>query len=265
MMTLLINKQIVFLYKSKRKRASLSASQGSISLEAAITTTMFLMLVLFVMNFMVIQGQIFERQIFLDSTVKQLAKMAYYLDVADRITDQNETLKEEKEQIKERINRIEEMGISVTDSFYKNGMVDMKLNYTVDTVFWKYKIEILQRAQMRDWRGVDLCEEKKIVYITKTGTVYHRNINCSHLTRNISTVSFSEVEKKRNASGAKYYPCEKCVKSKSMATKSVYITNEGDRYHNSMKCSGLRRYIIELDEKEVGNRKPCKICGGTDG
>lgn len=265
MMTQLINKQIFFLNKTIRKRASLSASKGSISLEAAITTSMFLMLVLFVMNFMAIQGQVFERQIFLDSTVKQLSKAAYYLEVADRITDQSETIKEEKEQIKARINRIEEMGISITDSFYKNGMVDMKLNYTVDTVFWNYKIKILQRAQMRDWRGVDLCEEKKIVYVTKTGTVYHRNSNCSHLTRNISSVSFSEVEKKRNASGAKYYPCEKCAKSKSAATSIVYITKEGDRYHYSMTCPGLRRYIIELDEKEVGNRKPCKVCGGIDG
>ena len=139
------------------------------------------------------------------------------------------------------------------------------MNYTVATVFWNHKISILQRSQIRDWRGVDLCEDKKIVYVTRTGTVYHRNIHCSHLKLKISPIIFRQVTHQRNVSGAKYKKCEKCVYDRIGEEETVFITEDGKHYHHSIHCSGLRRYIMELDEKEVGKRTPCIICGGTNG
>lgn len=104
--------------------------------------------------------------------------------------------------------------------------------------------------------------EDTIVYITDTGTVYHRSAECTHLKLSISSVNFSEISQLRNEYGSKYKPCEICVKTAKIAdSNSVYIAKEGNRYHNDKNCSGLKRTVIEVKLSEVGGRPPCSRCG----
>lgn len=248
-------------FNRDRKRANLSASEGSVTIEAAISITMFLLLTLYFISYMTMMGKVFERQIFLDSTVKKLSKAAFYLEVVDKLTDQSQVLKEEKENFGKILSDIESKGISLTDAFYRNGMVDIRLTYPLKTLYWNHEIMIQQRARMRDWRGTDIEENQDIVYVTKTGTVYHCKRNCRYLNIQGKPVELDSVTLLRNRYGAKYTPCEICAKKNPLWDSKVYITTEGTRYHIDVNCSGITRYVISINKKDVGDRKPCSVCG----
>ncbi len=119
---------------------------------------------------------------------------------------------------------------------------------------------------IRKWTGYDVMstdvgrEEEEYVYITESGVVYHRSRNCSHLKVSISVVNYTEVSQTRNYYGQKYKPCEKCANGKS--TGLIFITDKGDKYHNSASCSGLKRTIQTVPLSKVGARGPCSLCGG---
>lgn len=105
----------------------------------------------------------------------------------------------------------------------------------------------------------DMENEDPIVYITKDGSVYHKNRNCSYLNPDIEGIPFVAVESCRNKDGAKYHPCESCRPTSISAV--IYITGYGNRYHSSATCSGLKRTIYTVPLSEVGGRGPCSKCG----
>lgn len=47
-----------------------------------------------------------------------------------------------------------------------------------------------------------------------------------------------------------------------MASRIVYITPNGKKYHSTKSCRSLARSkkIIEINIDQVGSRQPCKIC-----
>lgn len=71
----------------------------------------------------------------------------------------------------------------------------------------------------------------------------------------------SELNSLRNESGGKYHACEKCVHGSSKGS-NVYITDQGDRYHNSLTCSGLKRTVYTARISEVPGKRACSKCGG---
>ena len=75
----------------------------------------------------------------------------------------------------------------------------------------------------------------------------------------VLNVGKEELTALRNASGGRYSPCEKCGGDGSGI---VYITNEGDRYHNTIECSGLKRSVRCVPLSEAGGRAPCSRCAG---
>lgn len=139
-------------------------------------------------------------------------------------------------------------------------------------------VPITQRVRMRGWSGhhvkakvttpdssnEDGDKKEEVVYITESGTVYHRTKECTHLKLSIQKVSFSQLEMLRNDSGGKYKKCSLCGNNGSSGEDCVYITKDGDRYHWNLGCSGLKRTIIEILLSEVGERRPCQRCGGSN-
>jgi hypothetical protein len=127
-------------------------------------------------------------------------------------------------------------------------------------------MQMLQRVRLRAWTGYEVAasysEEEAaedIVYVTQTGTVYHRNAGCSHIKLSVRSVT-GGLDSLRNNNGAKYYPCEICCKGKTDQSGLFYITSDGTRYHIDRECSGIKRNVKEIKLSEVGSRQPCKRC-----
>ena len=125
----------------------------------------------------------------------------------------------------------------------------------------RYYSHIWNGYRLADADTPDDTEERQIVYVTETGTVYHLKRSCTYLTLSEKPISVSAVEWKRNQNGGKYYPCSKCVRGNSPLV--YYITAQGNHYHYDRGCSGLRRTVIEMELEhavEEGYR-PCSRCG----
>lgn len=123
-----------------------------------------------------------------------------------------------------------------------------------------------QRYYGKAWTGYDALgsisdfnEEDPMVYITKTGTIYHLDRNCTYLNPKVESVSKEGVSGRRNVSGEKYAPCGFC--GSSMGGGEVYITTYGNNYHRMLNCPGLKRTIYTVPLSEVGARRRCSKCG----
>ena len=147
-------------------------------------------------------------------------------------------------------------------------MIDLVACYRIDTPYDFLGIRnfpVTDRIRVRAFTGYDNTRKEKadsnteeMVFITDTGTVYHRSRGCSHLNFNIFTVNLPDIDKNRNNSGAKYYPCEHCAGG--ISSGMVYITDDGNRYHSTLSCPDLTRKIKEIPISQVGARSPCKDC-----
>ncbi len=147
-------------------------------------------------------------------------------------------------------------------------MIDLNVVWKMKTDFCLPGIngfKVIDRARIRAFTGYDNTgaidsgeTEEEMVFVTETGTVFHRSRNCSHLNIHISAVERSNVGKMRNSGGGKYHPCEFC----GGGTKEcLYITEDGDRYHTKVSCPGLKRTIHTVPISKVGGKGPCSECG----
>ena len=128
---------------------------------------------------------------------------------------------------------------------------------------WQYN-----KVRVHAWTGADRgngnSEENKkpenMVYVTVSGSVYHKKLKCSHLNLSVTKVSGGNVSSRRNENGEKYHACESCSRGQAPGS-TVYITKSGNRYHNDKNCSGLKRSVRLVKESEAGNLHACKRCG----
>ncbi len=111
-------------------------------------------------------------------------------------------------------------------------------------------------------------ENKEVtVYITKTGTKYHRS-SCSYLRRSSIPIDLNR------AVNLAYTPCSRCnppiasmlpkyeSKTKQLKQKEdiVYITKTGSKYHR-LGCRYLRRSSIPISLKKAKEYyTPCSVC-----
>lgn len=149
-------------------------------------------------------------------------------------------------------------------------IIDLRASYRVRPFvrivgFSDFSME--NRYYGRAWTGFDVASregdgsaEDPIVYVTENGTVYHVARNCTYLNPSIEVVSVEMIQELRNASGERYYNCGSCSRNEYQAV--VYVTNQGNRVHGSLKCPGLRRTIYSVHLSEVGGKGKCSKCGG---
>ncbi len=168
-------------------------------------------------------------------------------------------------------------------SFYNSRIleedcIDLVVRYHIKFPIWLFGLEnlrMIQRVRLRKWTGHQVAatytivkegtsEGEIMVYITATGTVVHKDRNCSHLSITIEEVH-RLPEDRRNKNGGRYSPCERCCRggeaSSGGSLGTYYITDEGDRYHSKRDCSGLKRSVREVPLSEVSDRPFCKRCG----
>lgn len=156
------------------------------------------------------------------------------------------------------------LGISLARSEFSGNYICLQADYRMRLplgLFGMRDIPMAQRLTCRKWTGEDFSEEDEIVYITKKGSVYHRERSCSYLSPSVTQADVGEILELRNASGGKYYPCAKCVKGKKLPDKRVYVTKYGSRYHGKKNCSEIARTAVAARLAEVKDRRACSKCG----
>jgi hypothetical protein len=150
-------------------------------------------------------------------------------------------------------------------------IVDLVADYRVRPLFRMFGLKdfsMQSRFYAHAWVGYGVGEitdeeekeKEETVYITETGTVYHKDRGCTYLNPSVRSVNVSELAGMRNKGGGRYYPCEICD---PQSAGTVVITSDGNRYHSSAACPGLKRTIYAVPLSSVEGEMPaCSKCGG---
>ncbi|MBD5521508.1 MAG: pilus assembly protein [Lachnospiraceae bacterium] len=160
------------------------------------------------------------------------------------------------------------ISFSGTSIMGSHDTIEIYLSYYTQPLFTILGFDGFAMSQCyygRAWTGYDVQssvsnfnDDDPMVYVTETGTVYHTNRNCTYLNPSITSVGYDDVENSRNQAGGRYYPCEICAKGALSGV--VYITNQGNSYHVSIGCSGLKRTIYTIPLSQAGGRGKCSKC-----
>lgn len=157
--------------------------------------------------------------------------------------------------------------------------IDLIVRYRIHFPFQLFHLpdlRMIQRVKLRAWTGLKVAAKYQvkemddestdlpsgdIVYVAETGVVYHLKDTCTHLYLSVRSVD-KKPDKEKNHNGRKYDPCELCVlKNTGNYSEMVYyITNQGDRYHITKYCSGLKRTVYTYQMSEVSHLRLCKRC-----
>lgn len=163
--------------------------------------------------------------------------------------------------------------VSLLDSEFNKDekVLHLKADYCVKVPYPFFQLHpfcFSQQSVSRAFVGVssrrteEEKEENEMVYVTKTGRVYHRSISCTYLNLSISQVKYEDLEYLRSDSGSKYYACESCAEGYHFKQEeNVLICDYGNRFHRRRTCSKLERSVREVSLTEVGNWLPCSKCG----
>ena len=162
-------------------------------------------------------------------------------------------------------------GISMAGSsvMEEGDMIDLQVSYRVrpfSDLMGFQGFVMKQRYYGRAWTGYDVTQyvsderqEDPMVYVTKTGIVYHMDRNCTYLNPAVESAAMASLAERRNQSGGKYRPCEICDGEKAQG--QVYITAQGSSYHSRIQCSGLKRTIYTVPLSKAQGRGACSKCG----
>ena len=145
------------------------------------------------------------------------------------------------------------------------GILELRVTYQIRLpipMFAAAPVNMEESMRMKGWNGYVRAgfgqEDDETVYITENGMVYHRDYHCNYLELSIRMVPYSSVDGLRNESQGKYHACERCVHGG--AAGEVYVTDYGDRYHNSLSCSGLKRTVYAVPLTEAVGKGACSKC-----
>ncbi len=168
-------------------------------------------------------------------------------------------------------NGFDGMDFSLSSIAGDEDVIDIIVQYKVTLpvkIFLLGDMGMLQRVRLRAWTGYTVAavyskeesvNKETLVYITSTGSVYHKSTNCSHIKLSVTAVHGIPYLL-RNESGAKYQRCEACCEGELDQNATYYITTYGTRYHSDRNCSKIKRNVTGIPFSEVGSRKPCSRC-----
>lgn len=228
------NSPVIPISENVKKKASCQALPGNMTVEAALVMPLFLFAVMNLCSMLLMFQAFSTQEAGLHQTGRELALLAYG------------TQEDGEQDIRlVKVSRIKAFVpvAAFPDAAIVNGCV------------------------MHKWIGYDLSrengtetgEKEEMVYITKSGTAYHRERGCIYLNPSIEMMGQSQAAACKNQNGSRYTPCEICGGNSEV----VYVTRYGNRYHSAVTCSGLRRTIdyVKLEQALAEGRHACPGCG----
>ena len=265
----------------REKRAPHATLTASMTIEASLVLPIFVMAIM-TLVFFVQAIQINTRiQTALFNQTLKTAGYAFFLSDSDLATEAEQFM--EAEFVK--LSVINELG----DDFFKNryivngkdgftlnltnisdkGIIDVALQYKLQVpfdIFGVGRLNFVSRARCKTWsvdsKGIG-DSDLKIVYVTPSGTVYHVSKECRHIKNSSTSCKFEELANKRNLSGGKYYPCNKCsMDSLPGKWANVYYTTYGTRYHLDPLCPNINTNIFAIEESVA--KEKYRLCASCD-
>lgn len=253
---------------SNKERASALGPKASVTVEAALTIPLFLFAILSLVYLLEIQSIRTCIRSALQSAVKQAAAEAVIIPVVNPIQVQSDVVRfAGSKRLDNSIVQGGSGGISCIRTYLSplTGEIHASADYAVRLPFPRFtnlKARFREEMKVKSWTGYQgsqgATNEDQIVYITDTALVYHEDYRCTYLQLSISFVPYSNLSEIRNEHAGKYHRCEKCVQGNAFA--GVYITTTGGKYHNSLRCSGLKRTVHAIKKTDAGPRGGCSRC-----
>lgn len=256
---------------SKKERASALKTNASVTIEAAFAIPLFFFAMLILIYLMELQNIKISLLNAAQNAAKSSCEEIAFVPVLNTIKLKSEIIQLIGEERLE--NSLLENGsssINCFKSYLMPGTGEMKitLNYKVRVplpLFGSPSARQQIQFKLHSWTGymngnLD-TEDSSIVYITEHGSVWHNDYQCPYLQLSIRYVPYTGLSSLRNESGGKYHPCRSCIYGSSLT--GVYITQYGNKYHNSLNCSGLKRTIKATLKSELHGKRGCSKCSGT--
>lgn len=249
-------------------------ASASLTVEAAIAFPVFLFVMLTVMQLFAVYDHAQKCSAALAQTAREMAVGAYLLEHEEADTLPETVLS--AAYAAARTSFLAGKSDAARNENYllssfraEDELIDLVLTYQMKSPTGMIRLPFtvfLQRACVRAWTGREGSsgEQKEeedphtIVYVAENGRVYHKDRNCTHLKLAISSVGLEAAKTMKNVYLQRYKPCEICGKK---AGSKVYITTDGNRYHSSLDCPGLKRTVREAYLDEI-SLPPCSRCGG---
>lgn len=159
------------------------------------------------------------------------------------------------------------LGLNYLASEYQEDEnINIILTYQVSppiTCFPFPYFRMTSRYYGRAWTGYAVGEDEEqiiYVYVTENGQVWHSRADCTYLKLSIYEAAPEGVWMLRNAGGERYSACSRCGGQPKGDT--VYLTQEGNRYHTVRDCPALQRRIHAVRWQENMPYRPCSRCNG---
>lgn len=260
----------LIIHKNKSKeRTSSFTSKGSLTVEAAMAVPIFffaMLCMVYLLETLSIQTSMRNA---LYSVGKEVAQKAYGSSVllsSDIEKKMVANLGTEALEHSIVVGGAEGLDCKKSYSNWNTGVFDLSVRYQVEIPVLLFRLPLVsyeENLRVKGWNGygeglyADTKEE--VVYVTDYGLVYHKDKHCTYLELSVQSVPAGEVKSLRNASGGKYYPCEKCG-GKAGEMGLVYITTYGTRYHSSLECNKIKRNVHEVPLDEVYGLGGCSKC-----
>ncbi len=239
--------------------------RASITVEAAMILPIFLLF--FILFLGLFRVELVEMQVnqALSYTVSKLA-METGVDLLPDVKSRMVFIDQLKEQgCKESYLQNGWQGVRLSTVQSDLTMMRLTATYHINlpiSLFGKQFVEVTQSAVARRWTGYakEMYQNDRWVYVTPYGIAYHKSPSCRYLDLSIWATRRGGISTMRNQDGEKYHPCDICVNG---ANETLYITDYGNVYHESLGCRNLKRTLYRVMLSEVKGRSPCQKCYGV--
>ena len=251
-----------------RERTSSFTSNGSITLEAAFSVSLFFFAALCMTNMLEIMSIQTSLKNALHAVGKEYAADAYirpYLSTEELEKKIIAHIGEERLERSLIANGSKGLELSESKFQWNTAILDLCVKYRLEIPIPFFAIQMpwqKQSVRVKGWTGYEGgvwdTDSSQIVYVTDYGVVYHADRSCTYLDLSVRAVEWEQVTEMRNQSGNKYKACSRCVKMSD--DNKVYVTDYGERYHGSLECSGLKRNVYEVALSDVYGLGGCSKC-----